>query len=136
MEPNAENLPPPSRPASDRRENRSHQRVRCDGTVELRRIPPAPPESIRGMVVNISEGGCLLKTERLLETGERLAMEMRLDDLVLRFIAEVRSVKSDPLCWAGLEFVGMSAGGLANLKTLIQVCASEQAPAPEAAVET
>ena len=116
----------PSPSASDPVERRSHQRVRCKGDVELRRIPPAPPESIFGRIKNISEAGSLVETERLLVVGERLAVQITLDALELRLIAEVRSVKAGPNCWAGLEFVGMSADGLAKLKALIDATVGEQ----------
>jgi hypothetical protein len=40
-------------------------------------------------------------------------METKLD-------AQVRSVKTDPKCWAGLEFAGIAAKELARRKRLIE----------------
>jgi hypothetical protein len=117
-----------SRSASNLAERRSHPRVHCDGNVELRRIPPAPPQSIFAKIRNLSEGGCFLETERPLTVGERLVMQITLDDLELRFIAEVRSAKADHRCRAGLEFVGMSADSLKKIKALIEAIAGEQLP--------
>jgi Tfp pilus assembly protein PilZ len=125
--------PPSSAPTAN--ERRGHQRVRCQGDVELRRIPPAPPQSISGKIKNLSEGGCFVETERPLDIGERLVMEIRLDGLELRMIAEVRSVKIDPSCSAGLEFVGISAQGLQKLKALIEVIARDQTGSPESAAK-
>ncbi len=124
-----------SQPAPDTIERRGHQRVRCQGEVELRRIPPAPPEAIFGKIKNISAGGCFLETERPLELGHRFVMEMKLEALQLRLIAEVRSVKTDPSCWAGLEFVGISVEGLEKLKALIEVVAKEQSRPTEPAAK-
>lgn len=121
----------PTRSAPDGNERRAHQRVRCQGTVELRRIPPAPPESIYGKIINLSEGGCYLETERPLETGTRLVMEVRVDGLELRLIAEVRSAETAPPSRAGLEFVGISAEGLEKLRALIEVFASGNLHPPE-----
>lgn len=114
-------------------DRRSHQRIRCRGTVELRRIPPAPPESICGQIENLSVGGCYVETERLLDVGERWVMEINLDGLQLRLIAEARSAKRDQRCWAGLEFVGISAEGLQKLKALIEALAKDQSQSPPSA---
>jgi hypothetical protein len=114
-------------------ERRSHPRVRCRGNVELRRMPPAPPESIFGKIDNVSEGGCFVVTERPLVVGERLVMQITLDALELRLIAEVRNAKTDPGCSAGLEFVGMSADGLARMKALIEPIARGQSHSPQSA---
>lgn len=127
--------PAPQRAESAAKERRDHPRVRCGGNVELRRVPPAPAESICGRIENLSIGGCYLETERLLEIGEQLVMEIRLNGLDLRMIASVRSAKSDPRCWAGLEFVGISAEGLKKLQALIEVIAREQSLLPESPLE-
>ena len=119
--------------ASSAVERRAHQRVPCHGKVELRRLPPSPAESIFGKLKNVSQGGCFLETERPLVPGERLVMQISFDSLELRLIGEVRSAKTDPICWAGLELVGMSAEGLQRLKALIEVCASEQVSPAEPA---
>jgi len=75
-----------------------------------------------------------LETDRPLETGARLVMEMRCGALAFRLIAEVRSVKADPRNFAGLGFVGISAEGLKNLKSLIKINA-QQSPPPESTNE-
>lgn len=116
-------------------ERRAHRRVRCRGSVELRRIPPASPESINGKIINISEGGCFLETERPLEMGTPLVMEIRFEALELRVIAGVRSAETAPLSRAGLEFVGISAEGLEKLKALIEVLAILDSPPIEPAAK-
>lgn len=129
METKVSDLSAPPSAEPGRQENREHPRFQCNGTVELRRIPPQR-ESIWGKIVNLSEGGCFLETQHPLETGVRLVMELRVHGIELRLIAEVRSVKTDGRCWAGLEFVGISREGLAMLKTAIDL-ASRQARPPE-----
>ncbi|MGA9883067.1 MAG: PilZ domain-containing protein [Candidatus Acidiferrales bacterium] len=100
-------------------DRRSSERFPCRGRVELLRLPPAPRETIYGTIHNLSEGGCYVETASVLEVGARLAMVLRLEALELRLIAQVRSVKTDPKSWAGLEFVGISPEGFAKLRALI-----------------
>lgn len=101
-------------------ERRSSERFPCRGRVELLRLPPAPRETIYGTIHNLSEGGCYVETASILEVGARLAMALSVEALELRLIAQVRSVKTDPKSWAGLEFVGISSQGIAELKALIE----------------
>jgi PilZ domain len=115
-----------TKPAESGRERRTSERFPCGGAVELLRLPPAPRQTIRGKIHNLSQGGCYVQTESPLEVGWRLAVVMNLKELELRLIAEVRSAKSDPKCWAGLEFVGITAEGFAKLKALIEKFAGEK----------
>ncbi|MGH9687666.1 MAG: PilZ domain-containing protein [Candidatus Acidiferrales bacterium] len=112
-------------PAADRR---SSERFPCRGRAELLRLPPAPRETVYGAIHNLSEGGCYVETASILEVGARLAMVLSVEALELRLIAQVRSVKTDPKSWAGLEFVGISPEGLAKLKTLIESFAKQVKP--------
>ncbi len=117
-------------------DRRSSERFPCRGRAELLRLPPAPRETIYGTIHNLSEGGCYVETASVLEVGARLAMVLSVGEVELRLIAQVRSVKTDPKSWAGLEFVGISPEGLAKLKALIESFAKQERPTEEAKKET
>ena len=76
-----------------------------------------------------------METERPLEMGTPLVMEIRFEALELRVIAGVRSAETAPLSRAGLEFVGISAEGLEKLKALIEVLAILDSPPIEPAAK-
>lgn len=117
-------------------DRRSSERFQCRGRAELLRLPPAPRETIYGTIHNLSEGGCYVETASVLEVGARLAMALTVEALELRLIAQVRSVKTDPKSWAGLEFVGISPEGIAELKALIERFAKQEKPNEEVRKET
>jgi hypothetical protein len=101
--------PSPTTECAPGDERRRSPRYNCVGVAEILPTQGASGEFLTGKIRNISMGGCNIETQSPLELGSQLAVTLQASVLRLRVIAEVRSVKINGQCSAGLEFVGAAA---------------------------
>ena len=101
------------------------RRFECAGSAEIRLALAARPE--KGRMVNLSLGGCYVKTEFIFEVGEKVEMILEVNKVSFRAAGSVIHI---PLSQAtgngkltpagiGIQFSDMTAGARSRLQELI-----------------
>jgi Tfp pilus assembly protein PilZ len=105
--------------------NPDRRRFDCAGSAEIRLALAARPE--KGRMVNLSLGGCYVKTEFVFEVGEKVEMILEVNKMSFRAAGSVIHI---PLSGAigngkvtqsgiGIQFSDMTAGARSRLQELI-----------------
>ena len=105
------------------RNRRRHERFAIDGLVELHQ-PGSRAAQNRARLKDLSELGCLLRTEHLLSPGTEIKLVLNVSDYDLRLKGEVRHAGPD--LGLGVEFREARKGDRQMLQFLLRKLAERQ----------
>jgi hypothetical protein len=115
-------------PGKARPERRRGNRYSCKGEAEVRPQPLGSPSW--GKILDLSAGGCYVESDFAFDVGRRVEILLKVNHMKLLVLGQVayhqllrppeRPRTSFQYVGMGIRFLGMSAGGRANLQELVE----------------